>query len=598
MRTLTRITATVLTVAGLGAGLLCMAAPAHADPVPTPAPAPTAPATPPATTPPGTPAPTPGPTPTTPAPATTGDSTPEEDPAWYDVPGQIRKGVNDYLASMVAAGLNSVMEALGATVLATPDMTGNPRVLAVHTTFKMIANSLLVLFVIVAGYVLVTRETLQSRHGLRELLPRIFIAAFLVNFAMPLCGIAIEAANALAAGIIGQGVDGPAAATALQQALTGGVNIGGPPVGGPMFTLLVLAALVMAIVVVIVFFLRLAMLMLLLGVAPLALVCHALPQTEGLARMWWRAFIAVLGIQIAQAAILLATVRVFLTPDGPMVNGMPTSISGLIGVCMAIAMLWLMIKIPGWMKSFVLGPSQGRGLLGSIVRTVIAFKTLGVAAGALRAGTYASQRRGAGSNAPTAARTQPQAPVRSRYIPSGRPGPAAFSHAPAVHAPLPRPAGTTHVGFSSPQAPDTSPPGTRAGTTAAVFSHLQQPPVPMRPPARPPLSRPPVAGSPSAAVRLRGSAPQPPIPPLPAPAPVVSLRPRFSSPEPAAPKLRSPALPAVTPPRPAPAAATFSHPVISQPAGKRPPAPVTPVFSSPPPPPRKSSRSKKKDNPA
>jgi hypothetical protein len=41
----------------------------------------------------------------------------------------------------------------------------------------------------------------------------------------------------------------------------------------------------------------------LIAVAPFALACHALPQTEGIARWWWRAFTAILAIQSAQAVV-------------------------------------------------------------------------------------------------------------------------------------------------------------------------------------------------------------------------------------------------------------------------------------------------------
>jgi len=52
----------------------------------------------------------------------------------------------------------------------------------------------------------------------------------------------------------------------------------------------------------------------LLAMAPLALACHGLPQTEGVARWWWRAFAGILAIQAAQALVLVAAVRVFLSP--------------------------------------------------------------------------------------------------------------------------------------------------------------------------------------------------------------------------------------------------------------------------------------------
>ncbi|MFI9389231.1 hypothetical protein ACIG5F_49200, partial [Kutzneria sp. NPDC052558] len=48
--------------------------------------------------------------------------------------------------------------------------------------------------------------------------------------------------------------------------------------------------------------------------APLCIACHALPQTDGVARWWWRSFAAVLAIQIAQALTLVVAIRVFLAP--------------------------------------------------------------------------------------------------------------------------------------------------------------------------------------------------------------------------------------------------------------------------------------------
>jgi hypothetical protein len=47
--------------------------------------------------------------------------------------------------------------------------------------------------------------------------------------------------------------------------------------------------------------------------APVMLAAHALPQTEGLARLWWRAMAACLGVQLVQALAL--AVRVFLEAD-------------------------------------------------------------------------------------------------------------------------------------------------------------------------------------------------------------------------------------------------------------------------------------------
>src|SRR5205823_360255 len=218
------------------------------------------------------------------------------------------------------------------------------QVKAIWTTSLVTANAIFVLFVIAGGFIITSRETLQSNYGLKEIAPRVVVAGVAANVSLIVCGKVIEAANALTAAIAGQGVDGNGAATALNQILNQPPSPNMPPI---LFSLLILAALVMAIVVLVTFILRTALMVLLIGVAPLALTCHATPQTEGLAYTWWRAFGACLAIQLGQAVIVLATVRVFLTPAGPEALGVPLTNDGLIAILVCLTMLWLLIKLPG-----------------------------------------------------------------------------------------------------------------------------------------------------------------------------------------------------------------------------------------------------------
>ena len=83
--------------------------------------------------------------------------------------------------------------------------------------------------------------------------------------------------------------------------------------GGMFFVLLALFAVALVLILAVVFVARLMLTVLLIAVAPLALACHALPQTEGIARWWWRAFAGLLLIQSAQALVLVAAARVFFT---------------------------------------------------------------------------------------------------------------------------------------------------------------------------------------------------------------------------------------------------------------------------------------------
>ncbi|MDI6101199.1 hypothetical protein QLQ12_21530 [Actinoplanes sp. NEAU-A12] len=566
----TRLLALVVLGIGLAAGPV-LAGTAWADPSPAPAPAPGAPSPTPAPVPgvpspipapppggptpsvppsPPTPAPSPGPAPPS-APSPSGD---DDDPSWYDIPGQIRKAIHGFFAWMAEKAINPVMETLGSTVLSTPDLTTSPHVTALWKTTLVTANGIYVLFVIAGAFVITSRETLQTQYGLKQIAPRLVLAAVLSNVSLMLCGKAIEAANAVTAAIVGQGVDPSRAADAMSDILIQPLNGGNVNI---LLVLLVIAALVLALAVSIIFVMRVALLVALTGFAPLALICHATPQTEGLAYTWWRAFGACLGLQLAQAVIVLTTIRVFLTPSGLVLLGVPASAEGLLGVLVCLAMLWLLIKLPGLMKQFVIGPlglqSQGRGLVGQLLQAYVMFKTLGAAAGLLggtrpqpaaqqsnrgtagaRTGTSTARpvsaaRDGAGTPRPAPSRPSPSAPV-------------AFSNPPTTQTPLPVPAGAAGAPpFSHPQQPGTPATTPTGPTPAAPFSH----PHPPQPSTARPAGRPAPATFSNATTSPANSAPAGPPP-----------------------------------------AATFSAPQAPQSAPRRPPAPVTPVFSSAPPTPR------------
>ncbi|GAA0490980.1 hypothetical protein Ade02nite_23230 [Paractinoplanes deccanensis] len=553
-RTARRLVGAALVLAAMLIGLAAAGA-AWADPPPAPAPVT------------GTPFPTPntppliptppqnGPSPTAPSspevpqpspqPSPTPDSADDDDPGLFDIPGQIRKAINDFLIWVAKKILNPVLEALGSTALSTPDLTANPAVTAVWTTSMVTANALYGLLVLAGCFTIMSRESVQTQYGLKEIAPRVAAGAVLSNLSLIICGKAIEVANALTVGVMGQGVEAQAAADAIGEYLTStltgsSVNI--------MFGLLGIAVAALGIITVITFVMRVGLFIVLIGIGPIVLVLHATPQTEGIAYTWWRAIGACLGLQVGQAVIVLVTVKVFLTPKGMEVLGVPASSKGLLGVLACITMLWLLIKLPGLMKQFVLGPlqlqSQGRGLLGQLLQAFVTFKTLGAAAGLLSAGRNALPQRAAMSRPTSVVRagTATRSVPKSRVTPSpgrSRPSPVApvqFSHAPATQTPLAAPAAVNGPPAFSDSPQPATPISAPTGTAPAVpFSHL-------------PTTGPAIA-QPSRA----------------------AATPIFSNSTP------SPSSPSPTRPLPE---ATFSSAPAKQTAPSRPPAPVTPVFSN------------------
>jgi hypothetical protein len=57
------------------------------------------------------------------------------------------------------------------------------------------------------------------------------------------------------------------------------------------------------------------MLVVAVGISPIALALHGTPQTEGAAKLWWRTLLGTLGTVVIQAVALHTTLAIFLNPD-------------------------------------------------------------------------------------------------------------------------------------------------------------------------------------------------------------------------------------------------------------------------------------------
>ncbi|WP_280263213.1 hypothetical protein [Nocardia wallacei] len=136
----------------------------------------------------------------------------------------------------------------------------------------------------------------------------------------------------------------------------------------------------------------------LFGAAPLALMCHALPVTEPIARWWWRSFAACLAIQVVQSLTLITAARVFLSPGGWRMTD-DTS-GGVADLIVAIALVGILAKVPFWMLS-AMRISSGRSLVGGMVRSYLTYKTFGLLRGQSRTPTRkpSRHRTGSGSDA-------------------------------------------------------------------------------------------------------------------------------------------------------------------------------------------------------
>jgi len=493
------------------------------------------------------------------------------------VSGWIAKGISSaitgFFKSVIKFALNPLLDLISDTLLTTPNPTSLPRVGELWTNSWQIALACYSLLVAIAGIVVMGHESVQTRYSIREVAPRIplgFLAAALSLF---FAGKAVDLANALSHAAMSGGVDQDTAGPALRDFVLSSFSAYDGNLFGVLMWFVVVGVLVALLLT---FVVRVAMTMMLVVGAPLALVCHALPQTDPIARWWWKAFGGVLAVQVAQSVALITAVRVFLTPGGFGPNGLfGVNNDGLVNVLITLALLYIVFKIPFW----VLGSlrfGHGRSFVGSVVRAYVMYRTFGLLRGANRTGA-----------APHGGARRPPPPAR-----------------PGGTMPPPPPAGGPgrQGGGGNPPTPTSGrPPGGRRPPGAPLFQQPTPPtPAPTQPtgpaPGPPPMPHfqtpgaPPTNAAPSTPATRPARPPGPPIfqppggarPTLPTTPtnrrPPVPARPSFQQPTP-----RLPASPQRTTRPPAPA--TFRTPVPEPPVAPtrrpHPSAPPPAIFTSP-----------------
>lgn len=361
----------------------------------------------------------------------------------------VTKAISAFFGGLVKDALDPLLKLLGRTLLTTPDPTSLPRVGALWENSREIAVAAYALLILVAGILVMAYETVQTRHSIKEIAPRIVVGLITANMSLLLAGKAVSFANALSAGVLSGGVSPKSAAATLTSLVMSAVTNGGIFL---VFIGLGLACILLALLVC--YVIRVALTVILIAGAPLALMCHALPQTEGIARWWWRAFAGVLAIQLAQSLTLIAALNVFLAKGGFTFFG-PTG-GGLVDLIVTIALLYILFKIPFWiLHSIQVG--NGRSLLGGAIKGVIAYKTLGLLGLLGLRGRPAGGRPGGGPGGSGPGGGGPRRPVR----PGGPRPPAGV----AVNA-----AGRGQA-RSTPQRP-ARPAGGQASTTRAIASSV------------------------------------------------------------------------------------------------------------------------------
>ena len=477
---------TVASSAGIRATVLAPAPPAPPAPVPSPVPGISGPLI-------GGGSMAPAP----PAPGSFGSE--HSDPSWWDIPGQIEKAIDTWLGNLVKSALDPVLHLVASSLLSSPDLSSG-RVASIWTSVAILSNTLYVLFVLAGGILIMTRGGLESRNALKEIAPRLVVGIIASNASLWLICQCVSLGNALVAALMSGPVSAEGIGSRLTTLMVYDVFLSG---GSGALFLVVIGGVIAAVGVALVItgMVRTAALMVLAAGAPLAFAFHALPQTEGLAKLWWRAITGCLATQVVQALVLMVCMQVFFDPKADDVFALPTS-GGLTDLLICLVLFFLLIKIPVWTTRVVLNRSPfGPTRATSLAHNYLQYRAFG----AVTSRFDSSRRRprpGGGTGPVPPPPASPRGPGPGPRPCTG-PGHGKFGPLPTL------PGEPRNAASSQPPSDPRDPTATHRPATGPAQSVRSQPAPPHRMPVAPATRPPAHAARPRPSNPPRESAPPP-----------------------------------------------------------------------------------------
>jgi hypothetical protein len=240
------------------------------------------------------------------------------------------------------AGVLSWAKTFGFMFITPDGLTYNqPVVIHLNAWMVGVMDSLLILVLVIGGY----NALLGRQHVLRELAPRLLFAGIAGTFSLFFITQCIDLQNALCTGFLG----------ALATAGIGDLSL---PLGiinwatAPVYEILTyLIDLLMSVLLCIQMLVRLGLLDFLTVLAPLGLLCFALPQTLAWGRLWVQAFVSTLLLQFFQTVCIgLGSV---------LISSFGHATYSVISILVGIATLYVAFKLPGMLLSNVVRASVG-----------------------------------------------------------------------------------------------------------------------------------------------------------------------------------------------------------------------------------------------
>jgi hypothetical protein len=211
------------------------------------------------------------------------------------------------------------------------DFIASAAIKSFEPTVQLVADSLLGLVVIWASYRIMWGHGVRSQYTARVLLPRVFLAAVLINFSQPLLQATITASNTLCS-VITQFQTIPEWSSWWHTFTVNPQD--------SVFEVITTAALVLGYdVLAVAYIVRYTVLVVLAISAPLAGLLLVLPETAHLAKMWRKIFVTNLFMQPVQLFVMAIGFALENSGFSPLRHAF------------ALAAMLVVFKVPGAMGS-------------------------------------------------------------------------------------------------------------------------------------------------------------------------------------------------------------------------------------------------------
>jgi hypothetical protein len=235
----------------------------------------------------------------------------------------LMNGLLSWLGDLVTNLLTGLLDLLTASVFRSPDVTMLPQVQTIADRAALVVSSGFILAILTAGILLITSTTFEVRYTAQDLAPRLLVGFVMSAFSVPLCSALIGIANAVMAAMVGDAVPTDPAA---EGPTTKAINMAHVHVASALTdeSNAVVAIVIVLLIVVLMFLLvsgfavRVGVLIVLAGIAPVALACYALPYTQPAAQLWWRSLLGCLATPVLQAIAFSTGIELLTDPSANM----------------------------------------------------------------------------------------------------------------------------------------------------------------------------------------------------------------------------------------------------------------------------------------